>query len=1527
MDNLAEKFNLARRELLDLSLKNPLLNFKLRKGMGLEFSSLNASDVFDYLVGDGKNVSFTREESNLPSKLTVNLDEKELRRRLVKTFRTSKLYLEEKGANILFLALGFLKWKENDSDENYYRAPLILVPVEINKQENVDRYFITYSDEEIRYNISLITKLQTEFGINIEKDDDDDIKNINRYFRYVDDQIAHSSFSSWEVETTSGALDFFSYAKFLMYKDLDLSLWLDKKNKFNSPLMKKLFITNFDDKENKDIDINAISEPEELFNVVNADSSQSEVIYDINNGMNMVIQGPPGTGKSQTITNIIASSVAHKKSVLFIAEKKAALDVVKRRLENVGLGDLVLELHSQMTNKKEVLKSIEKTLNLGEPKVDDDTLLVKRYQDIKQSLNGYQHLVNTHLDDTTSSLVNIYGESLKVKDKLDQENVRVPKLKFPHIETWTEEDYRKREEITREYVDALKNIGKVEKHPLYGVMLTSCQPYEQVAIKEKLNDLDDALNNLIATFNEIGSIFNNKTCNTLFETGRYIASIDAIVKYKKLGSINCMDPTIYEDKKNVLDLIDRSKKAQEFLNDHGEDYAKEKFDEVDDFIKAYEKYLSLGYFKRKKETALINFLRTYLVNYKNEKNKYQLYYEHAKDMQILNANDDYLRYLFASSYKGIYDTPWGEVTRNIDIAKEFLSLIYEYAIIPQSRQVIQDEEKIEKLVELKDSFIEQKDNFVNKLNDFITSTKFDDVMKFGYHSWYNDYTFTELRKVVTQWRTNIDSILELTRYNALNEEFKNLGMKDLLDYANNNNKFEYLPEILAVHYFDMLIEKEYKAYPDLNNVKKFRMDRNVDLFKELDNKMMVENIKHILKIHYDNMPRLSDNGKDMNVIRRELQKKRNQMPIRKLIAKTSETIKRIKPVFMMSPISVANFLDPNQVTFDLVVFDEASQVRPVEAFGALLRAKQIVVVGDSKQLPPTTFFDTMTNKFDDVDDEDYDISNMESILSLLLSKNIPQRTLSWHYRSRHQSLINISNNEFYDHTLKVFPSVNDRDPSQGLVFHYLENTYYDRGGTRTNRLEAKAVVKAVIEHATLHPEMSLGVASFSLAQSEEIYKEFENQLKKVTDNKVREFFTSMHKDEPFFIKNLESVQGDERDVIFISVGYGYDQEHNITMDFGPLNKEGGERRLNVLITRAKYKCEVFSNITSHDINLSKTSSIGVAALKRFLEYAQNRVIFKTKVNENVEDEFVDYLADKISEYGYEVDQNVGKEVGIDLAIYDKELGRYTLGIECDGGAYKELDSCIDRERIRRNVLKSLGWRLYHVYSPEFYRNTKNELEKILEYIADAKKDVQQEIENKPVITVERKKSEELKHDDVLAPYVLYQGPKRRSAVLQDKEGLATLIEKIMQKESPMHLYLLKKRLCEITNQTRISDEQSSLINEIILENNDKYDYFEEFVSLKDQEKIYVRNRSALDNASRKVDYIPPQELTKAVLYALSSGDAANENELSKVLSAYFGFNKSAKLTERIHQLVNDLLEKKKIYLDDEILYVADDTTI
>lgn len=1524
MDSLAEKFNLARRELLDLSLKNPLLNFRLKKGMGLEFKTINPSDLFDYLVNENKNVFFTRDDSNSFNKIKVDLDDKEFRKRITKTYRTRKMYLEEKGANILFLALGFLKWNENEDSQEFFRAPLILIPIEIVKQDNVDRYFISYTEEEIRYNISLITKLQSEFGIDIEFDKDEDIKNIDKYFRYVDEQIAKSTHSSWEVEIYSGAIDFFSYAKFLMYQDLDLSKWLDKKKKFNSPLMRKLFVTNFDDKLDKDIDINKIDDPLELVNIVDADSSQAEVIYYINKGVNMVIQGPPGTGKSQTISNIIASSITQGKSILFIAEKKAALDVVQRRLVNVGLGDLVLELHSQMTNKKEVLRSIERTLLLGDIKLDDNEQLNRRYEEIKDQLNDYKNLVNQQIDAHSNvSLNTIYGRSLEVKERLDEASIRMPRLSLKDIESWDEDEFQSRLEMTKEYADTLKTIGKIEKHPLYGIGLTACQPYEQVSIKEKLNDLEDALNNCINAFNEIASIFNNKTCNTLFETGRYIKSIDAVIKYKKLGSINCMDPTIFEDKERILDLINKSKQVQNFIFENGDYFVEDAFNRTKEFIELYFSYSSLSYFKKKKAKDIYSKLLNYLKEEKKVKERLNNFYLISKDIEELKQNDSYLKYLFPTIYQGIKDTPWGEVTRNIDLSKEFLDLIYSYKIIPQSRQVIQDEEKVDRLLELKESFLEQKNNFVDKLNDYLSLVKFDDVKKFSYHSWYLDLTFSELKRTVSIWKNNIDSILEITRYNDLQEKFKNLGMEDLLDYASSISKVEYLGDVLSLEYYQTVIKRVYKEHPELDSIKKFRMDRNVDLFKELDSKMKIENIKTILKYHYDHMPKINDTTKDMNVIRRELQKKRNQMPIRKLISKTGETLKKIKPVFMMSPISVANFLDPNCISFDLVIFDEASQVRPVEAFGAILRAKQIVVVGDSKQLPPTTFFDVMTNKIEDVDDEDLDITNMESILSLLLSKNIIQKTLSWHYRSRHQSLINISNNEFYDHELKVFPSINERDPSKGLVFNYLPKGSYDRGGTRTNKYEAKEVIKQVMEHAKNHPEMSLGVASFSLAQQEELYKEFENQLKRITDPEIRDFFSSKHKDEPFFIKNLESVQGDERDCIFISIGYGYDKEGNITMDFGPLNKEGGERRLNVLTTRAKLKCVVFSNITSHDINLSKTSSKGVAALKRYLEYAQNRVIFKTRTLDYSLDEFTAYLYDKLSEYGYDLDTSIGHDVGIDIAIYDKNLGCYTLGIECDGGGYKTLESTIDRERIRRDVLKSLGWKLYHIYVPEFYRNLKGELEKLLNYISDIKKEAQSEKEENKPLVIERKKNEILEDDDTLCDYVIYTGMKRRMQILQDKEGLTSLINKILEKEAPVHVNILKRRLQEITSGGRITQDAEALIDEIILENQD-YSYIDSFIIPKGSLKISIRNRSKLDNAERKVEYIPDIEIEEAIKCCLRRGEAGNENELNRQISEYFGFNKSKKLEERIKSILLAMINNNIVYLDDDVLYLSDE---
>lgn len=1511
MNEIEKRFNLARKELLDLSLKNSLLNYKLRQSSGLELEDVNASDVYDYLVNQQKSISFTINKTSNINRLYSHVSQIELNRKLTKTYRSSKLYLEEKGANILFLALGFLKWKENYSDV-FNKAPLILIPVEISLNEVNSTYSISYSGEEIRLNISLIQKLKTEFNIDISYEEDNDSISVNDYFRLVDSKIV--SYFEWEVETSKAAFDFFSYAKFLMYKDLDLSIWLNKDNQLDNEVLKKLFITNFDDKLSDNIDIEKDLDPKKICNVVDYDSSQGSVIYDILKGKNIVIQGPPGTGKSQTITNIIASNIANNKSILFVSEKKAALDVVKRRLEKVGLGDLVLELHSEKSNKNDVLKSIEHTLSLGEIKDKEDENLYNKYEEVKGQIDKYRYLLHIKVNNSNLSLVQIFSLALEINQKADDGQFRLVRLDIPNICNYTNEEFSKRLEMLNEFSSLLNNIQKIEKHPLYGILLEKCLPFEQVSIKEKGKDVEEALNSLIDTINQICQIFNAKnTISNIFDSTRLLNSISLLENYRYLASYNLINDDFYNNQKEIISHIKLAISYQKRYKKFNLEYM---YPKLDSFLSLADKYFSHSIFSRNKyvqeKEKLLSYFKGPLTNSKLKDN-----YKFLKDYKaLLNYKSKFLS-LFNDNFSNLETTDFSKILDDLPKITKFLDEVYTFKVLSQIRMVISCKESIDNLCELKHSYIENKEYFISKLNDFFETCKFDVVKRFSYKTFYLDMSFNELKKTISLLNENIDSISEVVSYNNLSKQFYTLGLDSLYNYYLETNKYDSLPYIFCFEYYDSLINYAYNKYPELALFKKYKLERTIDIFKDLDVKVTIENIKHILQTHYENMPKINSTSKEMTIIRRELQKKRNQMPIRKLLSQTGYTIEKIKPVFMMSPISVANFLPPNELTFDLVVFDEASQVRPVEAFGALLRAKQIVVVGDSKQLPPTNFFDNMVNKYADLSDEDYDVSNMESILSLLLAKNIPQKTLKWHYRSKNQSLISLSNNEFYDHQLKVFPSVYDKDPNQGLVFSYHNETYYDRGNTRTNPLEAKIVVDKVFEHALNNPSLSLGVASFSLSQQEQIYSEFQNRMKNCNNPKIKEFF-SMHKDEPFFIKNLESVQGDERDVIFISIGYGYDINHNITMDFGPLNKDGGERRLNVLITRAKVKCVVFSNITSHDINLAKTNSKGVIALKRFLDYAQNRIIYMSKSKSFVDDKLISYLYNKLTDYGYEVDRSIGVDVGIDLSVYDEKLGRYSIGIETDAGSIKNIESTSDRERIRRNVLKNLGWRIYHIYSSEFYLNPKNEFEKLLDFISSTTTEgLEKKLEE---IKIERKNNEIEKKDNNIKEYKVYEGIKRRTLVFSDPSSLEELIYKILKVEAPMPISLLKKRLAFITDLNKLSLAYNSSIDKCLIDS-ERFYIKEGFVYLHEMNTYQIRNRQNADKSLRKVEVIPNEEIQECIKESINNGDGITNIEIIKSCSSYLGINKSDKLEEKVNMEIEELIKENIIRKEDDNYYI------
>jgi len=454
---------------------------------------------------------------------------------------------------------------------------------------------------------------------------------------------------------------------------------------------------------------------------------------------------------------------------------------------------------------------------------------------------------------------------------------------------------------------------------------------------------------------------------------------------------------------------------------------------------------------------------------------------------------------------------------------------------------------------------------------------------------------------------------------------------------------------------------------------------------------------------------------DLALITHEMNKQKRHIPIRQLVRRAGRALQALKPCFMMGPLSVAQYLAPGELAFDLVVMDEASQLKPEDAIGAIARGGQIVIVGDPKQLPPTNFFQRVT--IDSEDDEDEDsravVEEGESILDVASTLYQPVRRLRWHYRSRHHSLIAFSNNEFYQGDLVIFPSAYHEDANLGVKYHAVPGVFENRRNPR----EAELIVDAVLKHMEKRPEESLGVVAMNFEQRELIEELLDKRLR--TDPFSMAYQERMNTGaEPFFVKNLENVQGDERDVIFISVTYGPDAKGNQYLRFGPINGANGHRRLNVLFTRAKKRTEVFSSLDPDRIQTAGNSTWGLRALKQYLIFARTGVLeTANEGGEQATNDFERSVGGVLKENGFEVVPQVGVAGFIDLAVrHPVKPGTFLLGIECDGASYHSGRSARDRDRLRQEILEKLGWKIYRVWSTDWFKSRGTEIARLLKYI-------------------------------------------------------------------------------------------------------------------------------------------------------------------------------------------------------------------
>jgi len=452
---------------------------------------------------------------------------------------------------------------------------------------------------------------------------------------------------------------------------------------------------------------------------------------------------------------------------------------------------------------------------------------------------------------------------------------------------------------------------------------------------------------------------------------------------------------------------------------------------------------------------------------------------------------------------------------------------------------------------------------------------------------------------------------------------------------------------------------------------------------------------------------------EMELLVHEANKQRSHLPIRQLLKRAGQATRALKPCFMMGPRSVAQYLDPAAITFDLLVVDEASQMKPADAIGAVARVQQIVVVGDPKQLPPTSFFDRLNST--DEDEDEFALGTSESILDALIPI-FKARRLRWHYRSRHEALIAFSNRNFYDNNLLLFPSPGCSNGELGVIFRQVDDGCFVN---QVNAVEALAVAQRVEELLSKNPSLSLGVATMSAKQRDQIEGEIDRLAKEnPTFNKA--LAKNAERYEKVFVKNLESVQGDERDVMLISCTYGPAEiGGRVFQRFGPINSEVGWRRLNVLFTRSRDRMEIFSSMKSSDIVVSETSNRGVQAFRLFLHYAETKN-FEPGQNSGrpPDSDFEIAVARLLAEQGFECDYQVGAAgFFIDLAVkHPKEASRYIMGIECDGATYHSAKSVRDRDRLRQEILESLGWNIRRIWSTDWFINPRGSLAPIIEQL-------------------------------------------------------------------------------------------------------------------------------------------------------------------------------------------------------------------
>ena len=1229
-----------------------------------------------------------------------------LEKELTKIYRTARSSQLENGVSSLYIAAGLLRWYPEQRSTACY-APLILLPAEMVRKPAGQGYALRLRDEEAQFNSTLLELLRRQFSLEIEGLEplpaDEHGIDIRKVFSLVRDSLV--SLKNWDVAEIC-VLGNFSFAQFAIWNDIHTAGDLLEKSRIVRSLMKGRI-----DWENtqEEAEENAGKEQAQPFPLaVAADEAQLEAIRTAVRGTTFVLHGPPGTGKSQTITGMIAALLYSGKRVLFAAEKMAALSVVQRRLEGLGIGDFCLELHSDKANKKHVLRQLARALEAELPEEQPEYgAEIAGFEENRRRLDEYaRHLhARRRCGYTLRELADLYESVRETEHSVEYSRELAAAL--------TKEEIRNHASLVARLTAAGEILGGMEGNPLVGVGLSSYGA-----------EVRSALQNHIVRFKKL-----------LGETKRGAADVTQL-----LGQKMPRKKEEYEALSGVTDLFFAAAEAPAVYGTvlkGGRDallswYAKEgaaraeegallktwkqEFLGIDTagYLEKHEKAGKKFFGKQAAKDALTAELQAFAVRpltFEEIPGLLTMTETHRKNRAALQAAYDVLPENAKETARLI---PTGEEYEACYASARALYAKAEH--FPGGAEMLRwlagDAAAVQVFSGFRDSFRELVSEEA-ALNGLLLREE-----SAGGPDWIGK----ELAFCVYM-EEHPGALKDLGLYNEVRQECMQAGLKPAVEAYEKGLPAAELPDALKKGLSRALILEIISGDDVLSSFSGASFEEMVRQFRRMDEEVTAKTRTEILRKLVSRVPTpwtSPEAGTELTLLRKAIGSGARNLSIRRLFDRIPHVLPYLCPCMLMSPNSVAQYLSQQNDLFDVVIFDEASQLPTCKAAGALYRAKDAVIVGDPNQMPPTAFFSGSGPEV-----EDLELDDLDSVLEDALALGVPSLYLKWHYRSTHESLIAFSNRHFYENRMRTFPSADDREQRVKTV--HVDGVY--RNGT--NPMEAEAVVQEIVRrfHDPALRSQTVGVVTFNVKQQALI----ENLLMRLYQKDPALDEWANGGDDPLFVKNLENVQGDERDAILFSITYGPDENGRISMNFGPINQEGGGKRLNVAFSRSRVSMTIFASMRPEDMKVTENSPEGVVAFRDFLVYAERggagvraegageaseakRDASRGPGSSMERDGILRSVRRAAEDFGFRCETMVGhSDFRVDLAVtdpYDPE--RYLLGILLDGESYRRTANTRDREVSQESVLKNLGWTIHRIWTVDWWDNRDRELKKLKE---------------------------------------------------------------------------------------------------------------------------------------------------------------------------------------------------------------------